>query len=50
MARDLQYKECNQKIRTMFADIILDLFAVVFLVGLVSCWMYALTPENKDEE
>lgn len=31
----------------MFGDIVLDLLAVVFLAGLVSCWVYAFTPENK---
>jgi cbb3-type cytochrome oxidase subunit 3 len=34
----------------MFEDIILDLLVVAFLVGIVSCWVYAFTPENKGEE
>jgi hypothetical protein len=34
----------------MFGDIILGLLVVVFLVGIVSCWVYAFTPENKCEK
>lgn len=34
----------------MFGDIILDLLAIVILVGIASCWVYAFTPENKSEK
>ena len=34
----------------MLGDIILDLLAMAFVACVISCWVYALTPESKDEE
>lgn len=33
-----------------FGDIILDILSVVFIAGIVSCWVYVFNPENKDDE
>lgn len=34
----------------MLADIVFYLFGAVILFGIISCWVWALTPNNEDTE